>query len=69
MNSTTLSIVADGIIGLAIIAGGIVLLSIGRIDSSTGIAIIGAGAAYANGSTKSVLALRVPASPSPPPQA
>jgi len=61
MSSTTLSVVVDGVIGLAVIAGGIVLLAIGHIDGQTGIAVIGAGAAYAAGSTKSAIALQVPA--------
>lgn len=61
MQSTTLSVLVDGIVGLAIIAAGVVLLSLGHIDGQTAIALIGAGAALASGSTKSALALRVPA--------
>jgi hypothetical protein len=61
MSQANLSIVADGIIGLAIIAGGIVLLAVGKIDSSTGIAVIGAGAAVAKGANTAALALKVPA--------
>jgi hypothetical protein len=56
-----ISIVVDGVIGLAVIAAAVVLLSLGKIDGQTGIALIGAGAALASGSGKSALALRVPA--------
>lgn len=70
MNSTTLSIVIDGVLGLAIIVGGVVLLALGKIDQPTGIAVIGAGAAVAKGATSSALALKVPTTatqtPAPP---
>lgn len=73
MNTTNLSVVIDGVLGLAIIVGGIVLLALGKIDQPTGIAVIGAGAAVAKGATSSALALKVPAgtpqSPAPPPPA
>ena len=49
MNTTNLSIVVDGVLGLATIAGGIVLLALGKIDTSTGVAVIAAGAAIAKG--------------------
>lgn len=61
MSSTTLATLIDGVIGLAVIVGGIVLLALGKIDSSTGIAVLGAGAAIAKGATTSALALKVPA--------
>lgn len=61
MNSTTLNIIGDYSLGIAVIAGAIVLLAIGKIDSSTGIALIGAGAAIAKGANAAALALRVPA--------
>jgi hypothetical protein len=60
MNSATLTIVIDGILGLAVIAGGIVLLAVGKIDQPTGIAVIGAGVAVAKGATSAALALKVP---------
>lgn len=60
MTSTTLSIIGDYAIGVAVIAGAIVLLAIGKIDSSTGIALIGAGAAVAKGANAAALALKVP---------
>lgn len=61
MNSTTLSTLVDGVIGLAVIAGGIVLLALGKIDAQTGVAVIGAGVLAAKGATSSALALKVPA--------
>lgn len=63
MNTANLSILVDGVLGLAVIAGGIILLALGRIDQSTGIAVIGAGVAVAKGATSSALALKVPAPP------
>jgi hypothetical protein len=63
VNSANLSILVDGMLGLAVIAGGIVLLALGKIDQSTGIAVIGAGVAVAKGATASALALKVPAPP------
>jgi hypothetical protein len=54
-------VIIDGIIGLAVIAGGVVLLAIGKIDAQTGIAVIGAGVLAAKGATSSALALKVPA--------
>lgn len=65
MNSTTLNIIGDYSLGIAVIAGAIVLLAIGKIDSSTGIALIGAGAAIAKGANAAALALRVPAPSQP----
>lgn len=61
MSTATLTAIIDGVMGLAIIVGGIVLLAIGKIDSTTGIAVIGAGAAVAKGATSTALALKVPA--------
>lgn len=63
MTTTNLSIVVDGVLGLATIAGGIVLLALGKIDTSTGVAVIAAGAAIAKGATTSAIALKVPAPP------
>ena len=61
MTSTTINIVGDYALGIAVIAGSIVLLAIGKIDSSTSIALIGAGAAIAKGANAAALALKVPA--------
>lgn len=63
MNTANLSVLVDGVLGLAVIAGGIVLLALGKIDQSTGIAVIGAGVAVAKGASSAALALKVPAPP------
>ena len=63
MGTANLSIVVDGVLGLAVIVGGVVLLALGKIDQPTGIAVIGAGVAVAKGATSSALALKVPAPP------
>lgn len=63
MQSPNLTVLVDAAIGLAIIAAGVVLLCLGKIDGQTGIALIGAGAALASGSSKAAIALRVPAPP------
>ena len=65
MNTANLSVLVDGILGLAVIVGGIILLSIGKIDQSTGIAVIGAGVAVAKGASSAALALKVPAPTQP----
>lgn len=69
MNSATLSVIVDGVIGLAVIAAGAVLVALGKFDQSTGIAVIAAGVAVVRGSTSAALALKVPApsQPQPPP--
>jgi hypothetical protein len=61
VKTENLSILVDGCLGLAVIVGGIVLLALGKIDESTGIAVIGAGVAVARGATTAALALKVPA--------
>lgn len=63
MNTANLSVLVDGVLGLAVIAGGIILLALGKIDQSTGIAVIGAGVAVAKGASSAALALKVPAPP------
>lgn len=60
MNTANLSILVDGILGLAVVAAGAVLLALGKIDQSTGIAVIAGGIAVAKGATSSALALKVP---------
>jgi hypothetical protein len=67
MNNARISILVDGVLGLAIIVGGIVLLALGKIDQPTGIAVIGGGAAVAKGATSAALALQVPAPAQPTP--
>lgn len=66
MHTPNLSVLVDGIVGLAIIAAAVILLCLGHIDGQTGIALIGAGAALASGSSKSALALKVPTHAPPP---
>jgi hypothetical protein len=63
VNNANLSIIIDGIIGLAVVAAGAVLLALGKIDGQTGLAVIAAGVAVARGATSAALALRVPAPP------
>lgn len=63
MQSPSLTVLVDAAIGLAVIVAGVVLLCFGKIDGQTGIALIGAGAALASGSSKAAIALRVPAPP------
>jgi hypothetical protein len=63
VNTANLSIVVDGVIGLAVVAAGAVLLAIGKIDAQTGIAVIAGGIAVAKGASSAALALRVPAPP------
>ncbi len=65
MNGTTLSVIIDGVIGLAVIAGGVILLALNKIDAQTGVAVIGAGVLAAKGATSSALALKVPAPAQP----
>lgn len=60
MSTTTLTTIVDGVMGLAVIVGGIVLLALGKIDATTGVAVIGAGLAVAKGATSTALALKVP---------
>lgn len=60
MSSTTLTTIIDGAIGLAVIAGGVVLLAIGKLDATSGVSIIGAGVLAAKGATSAALALKVP---------
>lgn len=61
MQSPTLALLVDAVVGTAVIAAAVVLLCLGHIDSQTGIALIAGGAALASGSSKAVLALKVPA--------
>lgn len=60
MLNTTIATLIDGIIGLAVVAGGVVLLALGKIDAQTGVAVIGAGVLAAKGATSAALALKVP---------
>lgn len=62
MNSTTLSTLIDGVVGLAVIAAGVVLVALGKVDGTSGVSIIGAGILATKGATSSALALKVPPS-------
>ena len=61
MSTAALSIIIDGALGFATIAGAIVLLALSKIDIGTGVALVTAGAAIAKGASSSALALKVPA--------
>jgi len=63
MPSTTLTTIIDGALALAIICAGTVLLALHDIDGTTGLAVIGVGVALVHGSTKTMLALKVPPKP------
>ena len=62
MSGTTLSTIIDGVIGLAVVAAGVILTALGKVDSTTGVTVIGAGILATKGATSSVLALKVPPS-------
>lgn len=71
MTTTTLSLIIEGVIGLAVIAAGVILVALHDIDGQTAIAVIGAGVLASKGATSSALALKVPAAgqtvtPAPP---
>lgn len=61
MKTTTLSLIVEGVIGLAVIAAGVILVALHDIDGQTAIAVIGAGILASKGATSSALALKVPA--------
>ena len=60
MSTTTLGLIVDGVIGLAVITAGAVLVALDKFDQSTGIAVIATGVAVVRGSTQAALALKVP---------
>ena len=68
MDSTTLVTLIHGIVAVAIVAAATVLLALHDVDSTTALALYGAALALVGGTTNTLLALRVPASTSPPPQ-
>lgn len=61
MDSTRLVTLIHGVVALAIIAAATVLLCLHDIDSTTALALYGAGLALVGGTTNTLLALRVPA--------
>lgn len=62
MNSSTLAVIADLIVAVALIAAATVLLALNKIDSTTAMALYTAGIGMIGGGTKAALALKVPAS-------
>lgn len=60
MSSTTLATVIDGVLALAIVAAGTVLLALHDVDGTTALALFGVAVTLVGGSAKAVLALRVP---------
>lgn len=74
MRATTLAVLVDGMIALALIAAATVLLALHDISETTAVLIYGVAVTLIGGSAKALLALRVPApvqavTPPPPPVA
>ena len=63
MSSTTLATIVHGIIGVALIAAATTLLALGKIDSTTGMALFAGAIGLIGGSASTALALKVPAPP------
>ena len=61
MQSTTLATIIDGLIALALIAAGTILLALHDLSESTSLAVFGVAITLVGGSAKALLALRVPA--------
>lgn len=62
MQSTTLAVIVDGVIALALIAATTVLLALHDLSETTSLALYGVAITLVGGSAKALLALRVPAS-------
>ena len=60
MSSTTLATVIHGVLGLAIIAAATVLLILGHITATTGMALFAGAIGLVGGSAATALALKVP---------
>lgn len=67
MKATTLSVIVDGVLALAIIAAGTVLLALHDLSESTALALFGVAITLVGGSAKALLALKVSAVPTNPP--
>jgi hypothetical protein len=65
MKTTTLTIIVDGVIALAIVAAATVLLALHDLSESTAISLISVGVVLVGGSAKALLALKVPAPAQP----
>lgn len=69
MSSTTLATLIHGVGGMVIVVAATVLLSLGKLDSTTAMALFTAGVGLITGSAAVSLALKVPtssAAPRPP---
>jgi hypothetical protein len=62
MSSTTLATIIHGVMGLAIVTAATVLLILGHIDGTTGMALFGAAIGLVGGSAATTLALKGPPS-------
>lgn len=60
MTSTTLAVIADLVVAVALIAAATVLLALGKTDGTTAMAIYTAAIALIGGGSKAALALKVP---------
>lgn len=67
VSTSTLVTITHGIVALGLVAAATVLLALHDIDGTTALALYGAGIALVGGTTSTLLALRVPASPPPNP--
>lgn len=65
MSGTTLATVTHGIIGIALVAAATVLLALGKIDSTTAMALYAGAIGLVGGSASTALALKVPAPQQP----
>lgn len=60
MSSTTLATIIHGSIGVALIAAATVLLALGKVDSTTAMALYAGAIGLVGGSANTALALKVP---------
>ena len=60
MSTTSLTILAEAVIAVAVIAAVTVLLALHDLSEATAIALYGAAVALVSGTTKAQLALKVP---------
>ena len=60
MNGTTIATVTHAVIGLALVASATVLLALGKIDSTTAMALYAGAVGLIGGSASTALALKVP---------
>ena len=60
MSSTTLATIIHGVLGLAIIVAATVLLALGHISPTTGMALFAGAIGLVGGSAATALALKVP---------